>query len=183
MSVVEFIDFLSQQKNYILIFLLAITILSILMRYMHGKYRSNLTPWKQIYSVIVYLVCIPGMFSASIILYNLLFLHENLMDLDIYVCYLPIIFMIVTLSIIRNSVDFSNLPGVDKLSGLILIIGITFFSALILDRLRVFVVFGGSIFSLFIICIIVFILLKYALRLLFGKPKRKTGFSKHARNF
>lgn len=183
MSVEEFIDYLSQQKNYLLISLLAITFLSILMRYMHGKYRSNLAPWKYIYSVIVYLVCIPGMFSASIIFYNLLFLHGNLMDLDIYVCYLPIISMIVTLSIIRNSVDFSNLPGVDKLSGLLLVIGITFFSALILDRLRVFVVFGGSIFSLFIICIIVFILLKYALRLLFGKPKRKTGFNKHARNF
>lgn len=183
MTVEEFISYLSQQKDFVLIFLLAIPVLSFLLRFMHGKYRGVLSPWKYIYSVIIYLICIPGMFSLSLIFYNLLFLHANLMELDIYVCYLPIISMIFTLSIIRNSIEFNNLPGVDKLSGLMLIIGVTFFTTLIIDRMRFFVLFSGSVFSLFIICIIIFVVLKYAMRLLFGKPKKKLRFNKYTRNF
>lgn len=183
MSVEEFIYFLSQQKNYVLGFLLAMPIICILLRLFHGRFRGYFSPWKYIYSVITYLICIPGMFSLSLIFYYLLFLHENLLTLDIYVCYLPVISMLITLTIMHNSIDINDLPGFNKLSGLMIIIGITFFSTLILDRLRVFVVFGGSIFSLFIICIIIFLLLKYAMRLIFGKPRKKSIFSRYTRNY
>lgn len=183
MTVEEFLMLLSRKKDFILAISLAVPLLCILLRLMHGKYMARFSPWKYIYSILVYIVCIPGMFSLSLVAYTLLFLHDNLLALDIYVYYLPIALMVVTLAIIRKSIHFEDLPGFDKLSGLMIIIGITIFVTLILDRLRVFVIFGGSIFSLFIIGIIIFVLLRYAMRLLFGKSKKKRFANRYNTRF
>ncbi len=183
MTVEGLISYLSQQRYYVVAIMLAVPVLCILLRLLHGRLRGNLSPWKYIYSVLVYLSCIPGMFSISVILYNLLFLHANLMELDIFVCYLPVLSMLVTLFIMHQIIEINQLPGFDKISGLMIISGIAFFVTLIIDRLQVFVLFYGSIFWLFIICIAIFFLLKYAMRLLFGKPMKKSRFSSYSRNF
>lgn len=173
MSIDSLITLLSQKREEILYFLCAVPLGAILLRLLHGKYKGKRSPWKYFYSVLVYIICIPGIFSLVISAYSLLFLHENLMTLDVLVYYLPVLSMIITLVIIKRSVEFEYIPGFSKIYGLMILFFLTFVIALILDKLRVFVIFGGSISSLFVVCVIIFLLLKYSIKLLFGSFGKK----------
>ncbi|GBC62197.1 hypothetical protein DENIS_3166 [Desulfonema ishimotonii] len=130
----------------------------------HGEYR----PWTYLYASLVYLVCIPGMFSAILTAYSLFFIRQNLLQVSLVVYFLPIACMIVTLVLIRKRVfAWDRLPGVDRLCALMLILGISFGIALFIQKTRVWIFFGGSVGTLILIALFCFALLKWATHTLF----------------
>lgn len=133
----------------------------------HGRNRGGLAPWTYVYSVLVYAVCIPGLFAAVLTAYALFFTRENLLDASLPVYFLPIVSMVVTLVRIRKSVSFDKVPGFDRLSGLMVMIGLSFAIALAIDRTRIWVWFGGSVQTLFLLAVGVFGLLKWGCYMLF----------------
>ena len=142
---------------------------------LHGKDRGGQSPWKYFYSVLVYAACVPGLFSSVVTAYTLFFSRENLMDVNLLVYLLPIVSMIVTLVIIRKHVSFDDVPGFDRLSGLMVMIGCSFGVMLAIDKTRIFVWFGGSIEKLFLLAAGVFALLKWGAYMLFrsgDEPKK-----------
>ena len=59
-----------------------------------------------------------------------------------------------------------------SLAFFLILIGLTFLGLFGLDRLRILLIFRGSIFLFFGLGIAVFFLLKYSARLLFGRIRR-----------
>jgi hypothetical protein len=87
-----------------------------------GKDKGNLSPWKHLYSRLIFLVCIPGIFAVTLNIYLFLFEIMRIMDANLYTQILPIILMIVTLWIINRNVSFDKIPGFSKISALMTIV-------------------------------------------------------------
>jgi hypothetical protein len=136
---------------------------------LHGKENGRLPPWNYLYAVLVYLVCVPGMFAGVITAYTIFFSGENLLDANLLVYVLPIASMVATLVLIRKNVSFDDVPGFDRLSGLMAMVGCSFVIALAIQKTRIFVFFGGSIEKLFLLAAGVFALLKWGTYMLFRR--------------
>jgi hypothetical protein len=140
-----------------------------LMGFFIGQYRAKRNPWRYLYSIFVYLVSVPGILASVLIAYSLFFLRRNLLEVNIFVYYLPILSMIVTLVIIGRKVTWSYLPGVDRLYAVMIALVITFGGILAIQKTRIFIVFFGSIKVLIVIAVVCFIILKWATRKVFGR--------------
>lgn len=108
--------------------------------------------------------------------YTLFFSRENLLDASLLAYFTPVVSMIVTLVFIRKSVSFDDIPGFDRLSGLMLMIGCSFAFALAIDKTRIWIWFGASIERLFLLALGMFALLRWGSYMLFrshDEPKRK----------
>jgi hypothetical protein len=137
--------------------------------FLHSREEGGDSPWKYIYSCIVYFACVPGIFSSVLIAYSLLFTGENLLDVSFLIYFMPIISMTVTLMLLQRNVGFDQIPGFDRLSGLMVMIGAAFAIVFVLSRTRIWLVFGGSIFLFFGLAVLIFALLKWGSYLVFRK--------------
>lgn len=135
----------------------------------HGRGNGGKAPWKYVYSVLVYLACVPGVFAAVVTAYSLFFRNESMLDVNLLVYFLPLVSMIVTLVLIRRNVTFDEVPGFDRLAGLMMMIGCSFAVALAIQKTNLFVVFGGSIGLLLALALGVFALIKWGTYLLFRR--------------
>jgi hypothetical protein len=146
----------------------------------HGPGNGGNAPWKYLYSVLVYLACVPGTFAAVLTAYTLFFSKENLLDVNPLVYFFPIVSMIVTLVFIRKVVAFDLIPGFERLSGLMVMIACSFAIALAVQKTRIFLFFGGSIIWLITLAAGVFALLKWGAYTLFGSrdepPQQRPKF-------
>ena len=133
--------------------------------------RGNDRPWKYVYSVLVYVACVPGMLGLMTTAYVLLFTRENLLDMNMLVTLAPAASMALTLLIASRNVRFRPLPGFGRLSGLILMITLTFLIVFALSRTRVWLFFGGSMLMLLGVALVVFLLLTWGARLAFGRRR------------
>ncbi|MDB6110075.1 MAG: hypothetical protein JWR69_1825 [Pedosphaera sp.] len=137
---------------------------------LHQPGNGGKAPSKYVYSLLVYLACLPGIFAAVLTGYALFLTKENLLDVSFQVYILPIVSMVVTLVLIRKKVSFDEVPGFDRLSGLMVMIGCSFAIALVIQKTKIFIFFGGSIERLFILALGVFALLKWGTYMLFRSP-------------
>ncbi|MDC8004858.1 hypothetical protein POV27_12420 [Aureisphaera galaxeae] len=112
------------------------------------------------YTALVYLATIPGVFSVMLVAYNLFFLRANLLQLNIAVYFVPIIGMLLSLMIIHRTVPMSEIPGFDRLSGLILVITMAFILTYILQRMFFGVLFIGSFTHLILLFLVILVLLR-----------------------
>jgi hypothetical protein len=135
----------------------------------HARGQGGALPWSYFYAVLVYVACVPGMFASVLTGYTLFFSRENLLDTSLLVYFLPIVSMIVTLVLIRKNVAFDEVPGFDRLSGLMVMVGCSFAIALAIQRTRIWIMFGGSIERLFILAAGIFGLLKWGAYMLFRR--------------
>lgn len=176
MTVRELIDLAGRHPLALVAAFLAPPLAAWLLGLMHPRGEGSLTPWKYFSAVLVYLACVPGMFACVITGYMLFFSRENLLDANLLVSFLPILSMVATLSLIRKSVPFDQVPGFDRLSGLMATVGCSFAIALAIQKTNIWIFFGGSIEKLFILAAGVFALLKWGTYMLFRRgdePKRE----------
>jgi len=139
MTLKEFFELLANQPYLILAFFLIIPFTAFLAGVM-GKNEGHISPWKYLYSVLVYLVCVPGIFAVTLNIYLFLFEKQPIMNTDVFTQILPILSMVGTLMIVRNNVEYDQIPGFGKLSGMMMMI----FAVLLLmwgmDRTRIYIV-------------------------------------------
>lgn len=170
MTVREFTEMIASFPAYkVLLFFTVPPLVSFLAGILHGKGKGNASPWKYIYSVLIYWVCVPGIFSAVMTLYTIFFTGENLLDQNILIYILPVVSMVVSLVFINKNVSFDDIPGFDRIYGLMIIIAIVFAMVLIVHKTRLWVFFGGSIFLLVFFIIILLAVLEWGAHLLFKK--------------
>ncbi len=139
MTFQEFFDLLAENPVYILAFFILIPLTAILAGWM-GKGEGHLTPWKQLYSTLIYLICVPGIFAVTLSIYLFVFERRSILLTDIYTQILPVLSMVITLMVIRKNVNLDLIPGFDKISGLITIITATLVLMWLVDRTRVWVI-------------------------------------------
>ena len=158
MSLKEFFELLADNPVFIIGFFLFIPFSALIAGWM-GKGEGHLSPWKYFYATLIYLVCVPGIFSITLNIYLFLFEQHSIMETVIVTQLLPIISMIVTLLIIRKNVDLDMIPGFDKLSGLVMMIGGVLSLMWIADKTRILVfsflpfqmvllIFGGLLLAI-----------------------------------
>ncbi len=102
-----------------------------------GKGEGHLTPWKYLYSAIVYLVCVPGIFAAALAVY--LFLFEqggSIYNVNLLTQVLPVAAMVLTLNVVRRNVEFGYIPGFGRLTDLMMTIFTVFLLMYLLHRLH-----------------------------------------------
>ena len=139
MTLQELFTLLSNQPIYVLAYFGMIPLTAILAGLL-GRGEGHLSPWKFMYSALVYLVCVPGIFAVSLNIYLFLFENQSILQYNILTQFVPIVSMIVTLLIIRYNVDLDQIPGFEKLSGLIMVIAVALGLMWIIDRTHLLVI-------------------------------------------
>lgn len=171
MSINDLVKNIEQFNLYYAIYLLVLPLLSFVYHYVYTLGRGELSPHKYVYATLIYLTSIPGIFGTILTGYTLFILRGNLLNVNLVVYFLPIISMITTIIFIRREVNLDNIPGFEKLSGLFTTLGVTFILTLILLKTRIFLFFGGSIGTFFLLLIFLFALLKWGTYMLFKRKK------------
>ncbi len=92
------------------------------------------------------------------------------MDQSILIYLLPIVMMFITLMLISKFVARQDVPGFDRITGLIALLGITGLALLLLTRLRFFVGFFGSFTMMITVGVFLFMMLKWGVGRLFRGP-------------
>ncbi len=124
--------------------------------------EGETSAWDYTYSLLIYLVGIPGVISAVLIGYSLFFVRQNLLEVNFLIYFLPVISMTASFFVIGRRVSFDRLPGFDRLTGLMILIALSFLVILALHKLRLIIGFFASMETLAVIGIGVFLLFKYA---------------------
>ena len=136
MTLKEFFDLLTANPAYVIFYFSIIPFAALLAGWL-GKGEGHIAPWKYLYTTLIYLICVPGIFAITVSVYQFLFERRSIWEADVFTQVLPIISMILTLQIIRRNVDLAYIPGFDRLGGLVAIITAALAIMWLIDRLRI----------------------------------------------
>jgi hypothetical protein len=139
MTLQELFDLLAQHRLYVACFFLLIPFTAWLTGYI-AKGEGHLWPWRYVYATLIYLACIPGIFGLMLSVYFFLFERKSILQTDLLSQVLPVITMVITLVTIRKNVNLDDIPGFEKLSGLIWMIAATLSIMWFIDRTRIYVI-------------------------------------------
>jgi hypothetical protein len=122
-----------------------------------SKGESNLMPWKYLYSGLIYLASIPGIFAITLNAYLFLFERQPIMDTNLFTQVFPVLCMMLTLWLVSRSISLQEVPGFDKLGSLILIITTLISMMWILEKTHI-IVFSYMPFFQFVFLFIAFLI-------------------------
>ena len=167
MTLEQFFNLLSNNPFYIIAFFVLIPITALVAGFM-GKNEGHLSPWKYLYSALIYLVCVPGIFAVTLIIYSLFFERRSIFQTDIYTQVLPIISMVITLLLIRNNVDLNRVPGFGRISGLIMMIGAVLVVMWVLVKTHIIAIAWIRIEYILLMLIALLVIFRFGWSRLFG---------------
>ncbi len=159
MTVYDLINILSNNSNTIINYYVAL-LLVILLGLLFSNMIRPKSPILYVYSILIYALAIPGLLAIILVVYNFFFLRKNLMQLQLVTYYLPIIAMILLFLIIKKTLPLKEIPGFDKLSGLFIILFITFLITYFIQKAIIGVFFIGSFTQLIAIFLVLLVVLK-----------------------
>ncbi len=132
------------------------------------------SPWKYLYSTLVYGAAVPGMFAVVLGLYMIMVEHRSIMQFNVLIFILPFLSMVATLLLINRKVALRHVPGFSKLSGLLMMVAATFVVMLVMQKMRIFVVFFGSMKTLVGLFIVLLALFMFGYGKMFGGEKNQS---------
>ena len=118
MTLHQFFDYLSAHPLVTLGYFVFVPLVALFVGIV-GAGRGYESPWRTVYAVLIYLVCIPGIFTASLLVYLFLFERQSVWHVDLLTQVVPIVSMVATLFLIQRNVDLAYVPGFGRLSGLL----------------------------------------------------------------
>ena len=167
MTIQDAIDLIGNYTLAISLYFALPPMLGWLMGYLPYDRQGEGVTWDYVYSILIYLVGIPGVISAMLIGYSLFFVRQNLLEVNFLIYFLPLISMGLSFYLIGRRISFDRLPGFDRLTGLMILIGLSFLVVLALFKLRLIIGFFASMETLAVIGIAVFVLFQYGSSKLF----------------
>lgn len=171
MTIEEFLASIGRQPWVPITIFVSIPLVSWLIGLTHKPEQSVAGSWKYVYTLLMYLAAIPGVFAAVVVAYTMFFERGNLLQLNVLVTFLPIASMVATLVIVTGRVDVDRLPGMERLWGFMGLLTLSFVVAFMLDRLRIWLFFGGGMVSLLIFSAVIYIGLKTVTRAALGRRR------------
>ncbi len=160
MTIQEFTESAGDKPFMILLFYGFILIFAILAGIM-GKDEGHLSPWKYLYSTLIYLTCVPAIFIVCLGLYAISFEGASILNTDLVTTVVPIFGMIGTLFITKSNVSLDRIPGFGKISGLILMIFAASVLMMILRKMRLLIFSYMPIQQLGLIFLVIFALIYF----------------------
>ncbi len=167
MTLGEFLNYLSDHPISLILYFGLLPIAAFL-AWQLGRDEGHLRPWNGLYCILVYLSCIPGIFAAALTIYQVLLRKEDILDANLFTQILPVVSMFVTLLLIKKNVNFDQIPGFKKISGLMLSIAGVMAIMLLIDKTRILVFSYMPISQLFIIFFAVLLLVVFGLSKVFA---------------
>jgi hypothetical protein len=171
MTLQDFFTYCGQHPTLLILLFTAIPVLALILSLIVGYNDSGYAPWRYLFSGIVYLSCIPGVFAAALTVSLFIFERHSILQTDLLNQILPIVSMIVTLLILRRFVDLDKIPGFGKVSGLIWMISAAFAILWILDKTRIFVFTIMPFQYILFLLIGLLVMLRFGWKRLFGGVK------------
>jgi hypothetical protein len=163
MTLGEFFTMCGDNPKLLLGFFLLIPLMALLALFF-SKGQGHQSPWKYLYTVLIYLVSIPGIFAVTLSVYLFLFERRSVMDINIYTQLLPVVSMLATILLIRKQVDLDLVPGFDRLSGLFAILAILMGIMWILDKTHIYAITFMPFYVVVLILVAGFLLLRIGFR-------------------
>lgn len=136
MTLQEFFNLLSANPTYILAYFLLIPLTAFIGTII-GKGEEDEPIWKYFYSVLIYLVAIPGIFAVTLSAYLFFFERKSVFDTDIFTQILPVLSMIATFLLIKRRVHLERIPGFGKISGLVMMVGVALLAMWFMEKTRI----------------------------------------------
>jgi hypothetical protein len=168
MTLQELFDLIGQNPNYVIFYFSLLPFAALLGTFLDGD-RGHTSPWKYIYSVLIYLVSIPGLFALTLNIYFFLFEQQHsVMEMDLVLQVLPIVSMVLTLLVIRNNMDMRHIPGFNKLSGLLMLITAVLGIMWIIDRTHLIAFIRLRFEVVIIIFIALLLMMRFGFKRVFG---------------
>ncbi len=164
MTLRDFFDYLGEHPFVLVAYFLVIPLTAMLAGWI-SRGEGHLSPWKYLYSFLVYAVCIPGIFSVTLSIY--LFLFErggSILNTNILTQVMPVVSMFLTLAVIRRNAPFEHIPGFGKLSSLMMTIGAVFMLMYLLDRTHLIAFVRVPVQYLLLIVVGMLLVLRYGFR-------------------
>lgn len=171
MTLEDIFNLVAQNPKYV-VFYFAILPVAALLAGLLDNDRGHTLPWNYIYSFLIYLVAVPGLFALTLNIYQFLFERVSVMRMDLVLQVLPILSMIFTLVIIRRNVDLDYIPGFDKLSGLLMIITAVLGLMWLADRTHIIAFLYLRWEVVLLIFVALLLLIRYGFQRSFGSPYR-----------
>lgn len=169
MTTQDLIDLAADHWFVLSIWFVAIPLLTWVIGFFHRNRSKDLGNWCYVYSAFGYFTCLPGIMAAVLTAYSIFLLKQNLLQANLTVYVLPIVSMGVTLGLIRSRVEFTHIPGFDRLIGLMTLVAVTFLLVLAIEKTRIWLFFSGSITRLIGLVVGIFALLKWSAYALFRR--------------
>ncbi|OWY22640.1 hypothetical protein C7N43_01695 [Sphingobacteriales bacterium UPWRP_1] len=169
MTLQELFDALAANPAPVLIFFILLPIAAGIAGSLTTREEARQSPWKYFYSALVYLSSVPGIMALVLCVYTLFFERQrSLLQVNALVYFLPIMIMVATLLLINQKADMRHIPGFRRLSGLLMMLAVTFIAILLIQQTRIWVVFHGSVVHLFGLFIVLFVVFYVGWSKLFG---------------
>jgi hypothetical protein len=167
MTLGDFFELCGRNPGLLLAYFIGIPLIALL-ALLFAKDQGHLSPWKYLYAVLIYLVCLPGIFAITLSVYLFLFERRSIMDTNMYTQVLPILSMIFTIILIKKSVNLDLVPGFGKLSGLITVIGVLMILMWIIDKTHIYSITFMPFWVVVLILVVGFLLIRTGYRRITG---------------
>ncbi len=168
MTLGQFLDVLAQEPEVIVFYFVTLTLTAVIAGIL-GKGSGHESPWKYLYTVLVYMACIPGIFSATLTIYLIIVEKQSVLDIHLFTQILPIAGMVLTLWVIWKNVRFDDIPGFDKLHGLILFLAILISFLWLLEKLRILIITYIPIGYFLLVFIFMLFVMRYGWKKMAGR--------------
>jgi len=166
MTLGDFFSAVNSNPYYIVFYFLAIPFAAFLGN-IFAKGEGHQNPWCVFYASLIYMVAIPGIFSLILNIYHMLFENISIYDANIFSQILPIISMAVTFILIKQNVDFDQIPGFGKLTGFISTVTAVMLIMFILNKMHLIAFTYVKFHYIILMLVGLFILIRYGTRFLF----------------
>ena len=170
MTLSDLLVYVGNHPEAVVLYFAILPIAALLLAWIAGAEGRN-APWNLIYSSIIYLSAVPGIFALSLSVYLFLFERGSIMNTDIYTQVLPTVSMFLTLNIVRRNVDLNYIPGFEKLSGLLMLIAATIGLMWLVDRTRIFAIISMPFSAVVLIFVALMLALRFGYRQAFGRKE------------
>jgi hypothetical protein len=167
MTLREFFEYLGEHPYWVIGYFAFLPMLALTTGWI-ARDEGRLAPWRYVYMLLIYGVCIPGIFAVTLSVYLFLFERGSVMNLNLYTQVLPILSMVFTLVIIRRNVSFEEIPGFDRLSSLMMMIGAVIVLMYLLDRTRIIAFVRLPVGYLVLIVVGMLLAIRFGFRQLVG---------------
>ncbi len=138
MTLGQFFETVSKEPSIVLFYFFALPFTAFLAS-IFGRNEGHISPWKFLYTILVYLACIPGIFAVTFNAYTFLFERQPIMQMNLMTQLLPILCMLITLWLIKKNVSLNDVPGFDKIGSLVFILTVLMIMMWILEKTHIFV--------------------------------------------
>jgi len=135
MTLTEFFDWVSSEPGWLIAYFVTLPLLALLFGKL-GRENVIYSPWNYLFSAIIYLVCVPGIFALTLNVYLFLFERQSVFEANMVTQWLPILGMAVTVPVVQRQVDLDYVPGFGRLSGLMVMITLVLTLMWVVDRTR-----------------------------------------------